>query len=73
MITIKDGQNKILKQFRFSDATSSLNAMGCHVNEIVTLIKGDNRQLKLYYSSEELPNGRMLALINFGNGHLVKS
>jgi hypothetical protein len=66
IITIKDGQNKLLKEWRFADATSSLAspvAMNCNVKDILNLGKGNESTFKLYYSSSELPKGRLLTNI----------
>ncbi len=62
VVTVKDAQNKVLKEFRYADVATPVAAMTVDVKDIVTLRKANN-QLKLYYSSSELPNGRMLALI----------
>lgn len=60
VITIKDGQNKIVKEWHFADASGSDISMNCKVKDILSL---HFNQLKLYYSSMELPNGRLLASI----------
>jgi hypothetical protein len=39
--------------------------MSCNVQEIISLKKGSNQVLKLYYSSSELPSGRQLATVVF--------
>jgi len=72
MITIKDGQNKILKEWRFADATDAGASMNCKVKDIVALQKGNTSQLKLYYSSTELPKGRLLASIILGTTATTK-
>ncbi len=63
IVTIKDDQNRVLKEFKFTDAGTS--SVSVPVKDIANLKKG-NTVLKLYYSSSELPNGRMLASINTG-------
>ncbi len=63
VIVIKDSQNKVLKEFRYANAGTPVAAMAVNVKDIVSLKKGSTI-LKLYYSSSELPNGRMLASIN---------
>lgn len=63
VVTIKDGQNNVLKEFRYSDATTPVAAMALPVNDILKLKKGSNSSVKLYYSSSELPAGRMLVSI----------
>ncbi|MBI5856760.1 MAG: hypothetical protein HZB42_03835 [Sphingobacteriales bacterium] len=67
MLTIKDGQNKVLKEYHFADASSNSTGMKCRVNEIISLRKGNNSVLKLYYSSSEIPAGRLLASIVSGS------
>lgn len=66
VLTIKDGQNKILKEYHFADASSNASGMKCRVNDIFSLKKGNNSTLKLYYTSSELPGGRLLATIVTG-------
>lgn len=63
VLTIKDGQDNILKEFHFADASSNAAGMKCSAKDIFSLKKGSNSTLKLYYSSSELPVGRMLASI----------
>jgi hypothetical protein len=65
-ITIKDGQNNILKEFRFADSPTPVMAMSIPVKEILNLKKGKIAELKLFYSSVELPDGRMLTYIKTG-------
>jgi hypothetical protein len=64
IVTIKDGQNKVLKEFRYADAATPVAAMALNVKDIVSLGKGNNNSLKLSYSSSELPDGRVLATIS---------
>ena len=61
VITNKDQQNNVLKEFRYVDATSGVSAMLVRVKDLTVLKKGNSSLLKLYYSSSELPKGRMLA------------
>lgn len=67
VLTIKDGQDKTLKEFRFADASSNASGMKCSVKDIFSLKKGNNSTLKLYYTSSELPRGRLLATLVTGN------
>ncbi len=62
VITVKDGQDKVLKEFRYANSTNT-GGMSCKVKEITSLKKGNNNTLKLYYSSSEIPGGRLLASI----------
>ena len=70
-ISIKDGQDKVLKVWKFTDAAAG-NRMGCKVKDILNLRKGKDNTLKLYYSSSELPNGRLLASIAAGTNPVSK-
>jgi len=60
ILAIKDGQNKTLKEFHYADAATPVAAMSLNVKDILGFKKG-NAILKLFYSSSELPNGRILA------------
>ena len=71
IVTIKDGQNNVLKTFRYADAATPVAAMTLPVKDIPGIEKG-NGTLKLYYSSTELPNGRMLATIILGNNKVAQ-
>ncbi len=66
VVTIKDGQNNVLKEFRYADAATPVAAMSVPVKDMLNLKKGSSPTLKLYYSSSELPNGRMLVSIVSG-------
>lgn len=63
VITIKDDQGTVLKEWRFPDAASSkTDGMEIPVREILALqAKGKN--LSLFYSSQQLPAGRMLTRV----------
>ena len=64
IVTIKDGQNNLVKEWRFKDTATPVGEMSCSVQDILILKKGSNQVLKLYYSSSELPNGRQLATLS---------
>jgi hypothetical protein len=72
-IIIRDGQNKVLKTWQFDNAKGSENKMSWKVNEIMDLKKGKERaSFKLYYSSRELPEGRLLATVVMGTSNYAK-
>lgn len=62
-ITIKD-DNKVLKQIHYADFTGKNSGMSFHVSDFVNWDKRPADQLSIYYSSKEIPNGRLLATIN---------
>lgn len=71
-ITIKDGQNKILKEWKFADDTKDGASMSCNVKDILSLKKGANNTINLYYSSSELPKGRLLTSLVIGSQSVAK-
>jgi hypothetical protein len=72
-ITIKDGKNKILKEFHFADVSKASAAMTCKVKDIVGLTKASGSiKLNLYYSSSELPKGRQLASLVVTPANMAK-
>lgn len=73
IITIKDGQNKVLKEWRFADAAAPVAAMNCKVKDILDLNKGNESTYKLYYASSELPKGRLLTNIIVENPFVASS
>ncbi|HEY6977648.1 MAG TPA: hypothetical protein VH396_15225 [Chitinophagaceae bacterium] len=64
-ILIKDEQNKVLKEWKFADATGNDASMSIPVKDILDLQKNNvHASLSLYYfSSQYLPKGRMLTAI----------
>lgn len=65
IVTIKDGQDKIIKKWQYKDANTAVGDMSCRVQDIISLSKGGNNVFKIYYESTELPAGRMLATMVF--------
>ena len=72
VITIKDGNDKSLKEFHFNDASNAVSAMEIKVKELVNIKSGNTVTLRLYYSSSELPAGRMLVTLNTANRATTK-
>jgi len=67
VLSLKDGQNRMVKEWKFADAATPVAAMSCNVKDILALKKGSSGLYKLYYISSELPNGRLLTNIVLGN------
>ena len=65
-IVIKEGNN-VLKHWRFSDAAGNTNEkkfMSVNARDILAFkAKGSDKKVNLYYSSAEIPDGRLLASI----------
>jgi len=72
VVSIRDGQNNLLKEFRYADVATPVAAMSLPVKDILALKKGSANTLKLYYTSSELPNGRMLTSIILGNSGVAQ-
>jgi hypothetical protein len=72
VIAVKDAQNKLLKEWRFNDVQRAAADMSCSMQDLLTLKKDAGNVFKLYYSSDELPAGRQLALISFENTDKVQ-
>jgi hypothetical protein len=70
-VTIKDGKDKIVKTLSFADSNEPVAGMSFYVKDILDL-KKPGIVLKLYYSSTELPKGRMLTSVSVGSNALAK-
>jgi hypothetical protein len=68
-IIIKNNDEKVLKTWNFANTTSEKAPMVCKARDIVGLQKG-NEKLALFYSSKELPDGKMLASIVVGKDNV---
>ncbi len=62
-ITLKDVNDRVLKQWKFTDVSNASANMNCKVKDILALQTGKDKTIKLYYASTELPDGRQLASI----------
>jgi len=64
IVSIKDEQNVVLKEWKFGDAKDASAKVSCSVKDIVTLPKiKAGKKVNLYYAASELPNGRLLATL----------
>jgi len=71
-ITIKDEQDNVLKQWKFSDVPDAADRMTCKVKDILSLKNGKGTTLKLYYSSSELLKERQLVSLSVGTKSIAK-
>ena len=63
-VTLKDGNGKIIKEWKFADTNGSINGMVIPVKELLQLEKiADGGSLQIYYASQQLPAGKMLTSI----------
>ena len=66
-VTVKNADNNPLKVWHYTDAVTPIGDMSCTVKDLLSLQKSGNNVLKIFYSSNELPKGRQLADIVFGD------
>ena len=68
IVSIRDEQNVVLKEWKFGDAKDASAKVSCSVKDIVTLPKiKAGKKVNLYYAANELPNGRLLATLTSAN------
>jgi hypothetical protein len=73
IVSIKDEQNVVLKEWKFGDAKDASAKVSCSVRDILTLTKiKASKKVNLYYSASELPNGRLLATLTSVNKSAVQ-
>jgi hypothetical protein len=65
-IAIKDEKGNIVKEWKFANTTGSNTGMTIPVKELLDLEKKNvNNQLSIFYTSEQLLQGRMLTGVKF--------
>jgi hypothetical protein len=63
-VTIKDANDKILKDWKFDDVSYAYGPMDCRIKDIASLQNINTPgKLFLYYYSSELPKGRLLTSV----------
>jgi hypothetical protein len=66
-ITIKDGNNKVLKDWRFEGVSTGYeNPMAFQIKDITALKQKGSNTFRLYYSSKEFPEGQQIANLVIG-------
>lgn len=67
-VSIRDDQDVVLKQWKFGDTKDASSKLCCNMKDIFALPKlKAGKNVNLYYSSTELPKGRLLAVLNIVN------
>ena len=66
-VTIKNADGSPLKVWYYTDAAAPAGDMSCTVKDLLSLQKNKSGTLKIFYSSSELPKGRQLVDIVFGD------
>lgn len=71
-IAIKDNNGKILKEWKFANATGSNETMVIPAKELLQLAKNNTiTHLTLYYTAQQLPKGRMLTSVDLGKHNVT--
>ncbi len=70
IVSLKDAQNKTVKEWRYADVNEPVAAMKCNVKDMLSVKNAG--VLKLYYSSSELVKGRLLANVTISNNSVAK-
>ena len=68
VLTVKDNKDNVLKNFKFADVKSGRDNMSFRLKDVQK--KGIN-SLKLYYTSKEMPEGKLLAVLAVKNESLA--
>ncbi len=72
-LALKGKDNRVVKQWKFADGTSSSRYMSFSVKELIDVQKANAAEkLNLVYSSKELPKGYILASVNIGKMAVAK-
>lgn len=67
-ITVKNRDNEVLKDWRFEGSSRGLEgSMECSLKEILALKQKGSNTLKLYYSSNDFPEGQQIAQLVIGD------
>jgi hypothetical protein len=69
VLTVKDSKDNILKQYKFADVKDRRDAMSFRLRDVQ---KKGTSSLKLYYTSKEMPDGKLLAMIALKNENLAR-
>ena len=73
VVSIKDEKNVVLKEWHFGDTKDAAAKLCCNVKDILALPKlKAGQKVNLYYSSTELPNGRLLAILTTANKNIAQ-
>ena len=68
VISIRNEKNEVLKKLLFGDGKDKLDRMGFYQKDIP---KAKAEKIQLFYSADELPEGRLLATIVWNEGKVM--
>jgi hypothetical protein len=61
VLTIKDNKDNLLKELKFADVKAQRDPMSFSLKDVQ---KKEVSSLRLYYTSKEIPGGKLLAVLN---------
>jgi hypothetical protein len=64
VLALKTNDGVLLKEWKFTNTSGRNYEMTCGVKEILSVTVANSSNLKLYYTSAEKPEGKLLAVIN---------
>jgi hypothetical protein len=67
VLTLKSSDGKVVKEWKYANEKGYAAPMKCGVKEIMSVKISGSNSLKLFYTSTELPEGKLLAIIRTGN------
>lgn len=71
VLTIRNEKNELIKELKFADANTKRSMMSFYWKDISNA-KNKSTKLNLYYSSKEMPEGKMLAALTWSNRSVAK-
>lgn len=67
VLTLKDDHNNVVKDWRYEGSSKGFSeSMSCAVKDIVALKQKGSHTLKLFYSSNDFPEGHQVAYLVIG-------
>lgn len=70
-LSIRDAKSKVLKEWKYMDASNQHTPMVCKVKDILALQRERGSVVELVYSSKELPDGKVLASVTVAGERVV--
>jgi hypothetical protein len=67
-LTLRNERKELIKELKFPDASDEKSLMGFYPANVS---KARNGEINLYYASKELPEGKLLATINWNDQKLT--
>ncbi|MBD0277985.1 MAG: hypothetical protein ICV81_08490 [Flavisolibacter sp.] len=68
VLTLRNEKNELIKELKFRDVNNNRSLMGFYRRDVTNNI---NTGLNLYYSSKELPAGKLLATIHWNEQKVI--